>query len=428
MRLGKIISFFLACIIFSTSFIAIPVTSEEAVMTLQEEIIISVDSTNLRFSPSEVTIVEGQTVRFFWDGELLEHNAVEMNGFFDSGEPGRNVDYSFTFDVGTNGVYEFVCEPHELANMVGKITVNQAPPIDVIEDDELKSESEPSLNLYFVLAIFGAICSLANLRNKKNEKGVIMEILNLNQMPILKEDQIIVPLFTLDSLLLPGDEMMMRVFEPRYKQMLDDVTLGDLPYGHVMSNPSMPDINGCSVPYDVGTLVKVNDLQEQGTNLLYNAIGGGRFRIVALIESALEPEFFNAVFASVDDLTEQYIDEVPTGKLYVRGVIEMIPELKGDIEKSKWDNLLSLWMLYIEHIAEINEMDVNDFDIESEVRNMFLKSDQEHIWILASLVLDSLDSQILALKATHAEEICSIIESNIQSKLNAIRVFRQSNE
>jgi|TARA_B110000914_G_scaffold146302_1_gene128090 hypothetical protein len=255
-----------------------------------------------------------------------------------------------------------------------------------------------------------------------------MEILNLNQMPILKEDQMIIPLFTLDSLLLPGDEMMMRVFEPRYKQMLDDVTLGDLPYGHVMSNPSMPDINGCSVPYDVGTLVKVNDLQEQGTNLLYNAIGGGRFRIVALIESALEPEFFNAVFASVDDLTEQYIDEVPTGKLYVRGVIEMIPELKGDIEKSKWDNLLSLWMLYIEHIAEINEMDVNDFDIESEVRNMFLKLDYEHIWILASLVLDSLDSQILALKATHAEEICSIIESNIQSKLNAIRAFRQSNE
>ena len=87
MRLGKIISFFLACIIFSTSFIAIPVTSEETVMTLQEEIIISVDSTNLRFSPAEVTIVEGQTVRFFWDGELLGHNAVEMNGFFDSGEP-----------------------------------------------------------------------------------------------------------------------------------------------------------------------------------------------------------------------------------------------------------------------------------------------------------------------------------------------------
>jgi len=247
-------------------------------------------------------------------------------------------------------------------------------------------------------------------------------------MPVLGENQMIIPLFTLDSLLLPGDEMMMRVFEPRYKQMLDDVTLDDLPYGHVMSNPSMPDINGCSTPYDVGTLVKVEDLQEQGTNLLYNAKGGRRFRVLALIKSALEPEYFNNIFSSVDQLIERYIDEVPTGKLYVRGVIEIIPELEGALAQHKWDGLLSLWMSYIENIAEINEMDVNDFDIESEVRNMFPKSNYEHIWMLASLVLDSLESQILALKATHAEEIRSIIESNIQAKLNTIRVFRQSNE
>ncbi len=30
--------------------------------------IITVDSTNLRFSPSSVTISEGDAVRFFWDG------------------------------------------------------------------------------------------------------------------------------------------------------------------------------------------------------------------------------------------------------------------------------------------------------------------------------------------------------------------------
>ena len=255
-----------------------------------------------------------------------------------------------------------------------------------------------------------------------------MEILNAHEIPKLEKNQIIIPLFTLDSLLLPGDEMMMRVFEPRYKQMLDDVTLSDLPYGHVMSNPSMPDINGCSTPYDVGTLVNVEDLQEQGTNLLYDAKGGRRFRIIALIESSLEPEYFNNIFPTVDELIEQYIDQVPAGKLYVRGIVEIIPELEGTIIQDKWNNLLSLWMTYIENIAEINEMDVNDFDIQSEVKNMFPNSDSENLWILASLVLDSLDSQILALKATHVEEICSIIESNIQAKLNTIRVFRQSNE
>ena len=93
-----------------------------------DETIITVDSTNLRFSPSSVTVTEGDTVRFFWSGQALPHNAVERDGLFDSGEPERNVDYSFTFEVGTNGTYEFVCEPHESVGMIGQITVEQHRP------------------------------------------------------------------------------------------------------------------------------------------------------------------------------------------------------------------------------------------------------------------------------------------------------------
>lgn len=144
-----------------------------------------------------------------------------------------------------------------------------------------------------------------------------MEIQKLDNVPSLKENQMIVPLFTLDSLLLPGDQMMMRVFEPRYKQMLDDITLNDLPYGHVMSNLSMPEINGWAVPYDVGTLVDINDLQEQGTNLLYTANGGKRFRILSLIEPALKPESFDEIFPSVDELIEQYVDSAQIGRAHV---------------------------------------------------------------------------------------------------------------
>ena len=40
-------------------------------------VVITVDSTNLKFSPNEVTINEGQTIRFFWSGEFLEHNAID---------------------------------------------------------------------------------------------------------------------------------------------------------------------------------------------------------------------------------------------------------------------------------------------------------------------------------------------------------------
>mgnify|MGYP001228477991 FL=1 len=89
-----------------------------------DAVVITVDSTNLKFSPNEVTINEGQTIRFFWSGEFLDHNAVAVNGIFNSGEPEKEVDYSFTFDKGTNDTYNFICEPHELLEMVGTITVN----------------------------------------------------------------------------------------------------------------------------------------------------------------------------------------------------------------------------------------------------------------------------------------------------------------
>ena len=121
-----------------------------------EPTIISVDSTNLRFSPSSVTITEGDTVRFFWSGQALPHNAVERNGVFDSGEPARAVDYSFTFERGMNGTYEFVCEPHESVGMVGQITVepaaeNLTPP----EEPPVETEDTPFVSLAFVLATVG---------------------------------------------------------------------------------------------------------------------------------------------------------------------------------------------------------------------------------------------------------------------------------
>lgn len=255
-----------------------------------------------------------------------------------------------------------------------------------------------------------------------------MEIFNSKNIPELKKDEFIIPLFTLDTFLLPGDQMMMRVFEPRYKQMLDDIVLDDLSYGHVITNPSMPELNELSVPFDVGTLVKINDFQEHGSNLLYLANGGRRFRINSLIEPALKPECFDIVFPSVDDLVGEYIEDLPAGKLYLRGIVELIPELVGEIDIARWDYILSLWKSYIEIIAQINQMDVNDLDIDEEVNNMFPIPDVKSLWKLAALILDSVESQILSLNAEKIEEICSLIESNIQNKIATVRLFRQSNE
>ena len=128
-----------------------------------EDVIITVDSTNLRFSPDSVTVSEGTTVRFFWSGQLLPHNAVEANGLFDSGDPERDVDYSFTFEMGMNGTYDFECEPHADFGMVGQIVVEPVQIEDLNQsngtgDSNLTEMEEESLTF---ISIIGTVWVLA---------------------------------------------------------------------------------------------------------------------------------------------------------------------------------------------------------------------------------------------------------------------------
>lgn len=120
----------------------------------QSDKVVTVDSTNFRFSPSEITLNEGESVRFFWSGEFLGHNAVEENGFFDSGDPETNVDYTFNFEIGTNGTYTYVCEPHEQMGMIGTIIVKPSiADSDEEDDDEVKNEAIPGFLFYNVILV-----------------------------------------------------------------------------------------------------------------------------------------------------------------------------------------------------------------------------------------------------------------------------------
>ena len=130
-----------------------------------EEVVVTVDSTNLRFSPSSITISEGDSVRFFWSGELLAHNAVAEDGLFDSGDTSRNVDYTFTFEAGTNGTHQYICEPHESVGMVGTIVVEpmQGPvspePVNDTSDVALSESGEawiPFFGLEIVVLVMAA--------------------------------------------------------------------------------------------------------------------------------------------------------------------------------------------------------------------------------------------------------------------------------
>ena len=124
--------------------------------------VVTVDSTNLRFTPSTLTINEGDTLRFVWGGQALPHNSVEENGVFDSGDPERAVDYGHVFGYDSAGTYSFFCEPHEAVGMTGSVTVLdvEAPADEEEQDNQLGTStgeneaSTPDVRLGLALGLF----------------------------------------------------------------------------------------------------------------------------------------------------------------------------------------------------------------------------------------------------------------------------------
>ena len=118
---------------------------------------IIVDGTNLRFSPDSLTINEGDSVRFVWDGELLPHNSVEENGVFNSGDPERDVDYLYTFNYTQSGFYDFFCEPHEDVGMIGEITVINIEQEEIVEESLINIKEEgggfPIITIFLLFLI-----------------------------------------------------------------------------------------------------------------------------------------------------------------------------------------------------------------------------------------------------------------------------------
>ncbi len=94
-----------------------------SVHAAQVEIKLGTDSGMLAFEPSSVNISAGDSVKFV-NNKLAPHNAV-----FDGHEDLSHADLAFapgeswTKTFSTAGTYDFYCEPHRGAGMVGKVVV-----------------------------------------------------------------------------------------------------------------------------------------------------------------------------------------------------------------------------------------------------------------------------------------------------------------
>jgi len=157
----------------------------------------------------------------------------------------------------------------------------------------------------------------------------------------------IIPIFPLDLVLFPRQELPLRIFEPRYKQLVDDCMLGDGQFGVCLINENNP-VNGWDSPKMVGTIVKISkckDVELDGLQLHIETIGRNSFKIKKIIPPSI-PQPVNYDPLSVEGHQEMSDIHEKVGteeKMYIRAEVEMIPEIDDHISFERWKKLVELW-------------------------------------------------------------------------------------
>ena len=157
----------------------------------------------------------------------------------------------------------------------------------------------------------------------------------------------IVPIFPLDLVLFPRQELPLRIFEPRYKQLVDDCMLGDGQFGVCLVDQNNL-IRGWNGPKSIGTIVKITkceDVEVDGMQLQVQTMGRSKFRIKKIIPPSIElPENYDPYsiegHQAISDLNEKsFHDE----KMYIKAEVELIPEIDENISLNQWEHLVDLW-------------------------------------------------------------------------------------
>ena len=92
------------------------------------------------------------------------------------------------------------------------------------------------------------------------------------------------PLFPLNTVLFPGMTLPLRIFEPRYQQMLADCLSNEPVFGVVLIREGA-EVGSSVVPYDVGTTARIIGVEKKTPDLIHiTTVGEERFRLRQVLD------------------------------------------------------------------------------------------------------------------------------------------------
>jgi len=156
-----------------------------------------------------------------------------------------------------------------------------------------------------------------------------------------------IPIFPLDLVLFPRQELPLRIFEPRYKQLVDDCMIGDGQFGVCLLDESNS-VKGWNSPKSVGTIAKITkckDMELDGLQLHIETIGRNSFKIKKIIPPSIsQPENYDPLSVEGHQEISEIHEKIGTQeKMYIQAEVEMIPEIDESISLKKWEQLVELW-------------------------------------------------------------------------------------
>ena len=235
----------------------------------------------------------------------------------------------------------------------------------------------------------------------------------------------IIPIFPLDLVLFPNQDLPLRIFEPRYKQMIDDCMVGGKEFGICLGHESAT-VSNWQAPYDIGTIAKIvecKDVDSTSGHLFLNVRGRRKFRIIRLIPPSLKKtENYDPFTIHGTRTVEQlHHDDGVEKKMYIQAEIEIISDIDESVSLVDWENLVDKWKIKIKKNAGNPELTSHQLDHVLE--QYYLKTEtptMEYVHSLCALASQTpLDLQPI-LECTNMEQLLDrsikLLESDINSE------------
>lgn len=235
------------------------------------------------------------------------------------------------------------------------------------------------------------------------------------------------PLFVLPMVLMPGEETELRVFEPRYKQMLDDCLLDNKNFGLVMSD-SFDQINGWDKPRMFGCEAEILEHDTKGSNHFLKIIGRRKFEINDLFEPALPPfsnEMFDqstiqmGIYPDMETLYDMIPEESENDKLYISGNVTYLPKFEPINEsiQDELNHIIQVVMKKIGIMLGIDEDTLDDWIAISPISSI-ISQDGESVNLLTGMLVNDLETRQTILSSTKVEEAVKEIVTHFSDIVN----------